>query len=110
MKTGVRYDRNGFPIFETFYTYRLPIREWRKSREVHFSRANKFLYKKAVKSKKIRDLFNTWDMQDLRKGKTPEAYTWHHHQSRGKLQLVSREIHAVVDHIGGYSIWGPKTN
>lgn len=107
-KSQIRFDRNGFPIFKAVYTYHLPIKEWKKSRETHFLRANKELYKKAMKSRRIKKLFSPKELECLKKGETPRKYTWHHHQNRGKMQLVLREIHSSVEHIGGYSIWGPK--
>lgn len=107
-KTQIKFDRNGFPIFKAVYTYRLPIKEWRKSRETHFFKANKELYKQAMKSKKVGKLFSKKEMECFKKGDTPPKYTWHHHQNRGKMQLVLRELHSSVEHIGGYSIWGPK--
>lgn len=40
--------------------------------------------------------------------KTPEGYTWHHHQDLGRMQLVKNTVHAQkgLDHSGGASIWG----
>jgi len=105
-KTRVKYDKNGFPIFRSFYTFRLPFWHCKKSRQVHFSIANKKVYKKAMHSKKIRKLFTKNELNELKAGDTPDKYTWHHHQDYGKMQLVSRKTHAAVSHIGGYSIWG----
>ena len=34
------------------------------------------------------------------KSKIPE-YTWHHHQDRGRMQLVNEKIHSDTGHIGG---------
>lgn len=107
-KSQIKFNRNGFPIFKAIYTYHLPIKEWRKSRETHFFKANKELYEKAMKSRRIKKLFTKKEMEYFKKGNTPPKYTWHHHQNRGKMQLVLREIHSSVEHIGGYSIWGPK--
>jgi len=37
----------------------------------------------------------------------PPGLTWHHHQDRGRMQLVDRSDHmAAVPHTGGMSIWG----
>lgn len=107
-KTGIKFDRNGFPKFESYYNYRINFWDLKKSRETHFYQANRHLYKKALKSIKIRQLFNKFDLQELKKGDTPDKYTWHHHQNRGKMQLVLRDIHSNVSHIGGYSIWGKE--
>jgi hypothetical protein len=34
-----------------------------------------------------------------------EAYTWHHHQDVGRMQLVPRKIHADTGHVGGFDMW-----
>ena len=105
-RSGVRFDRNGFPKFKSYYTVKLKRGDYKESREYHFYKANKILYKKALKSRRVRRMFTKADMRALKKGETPQYYTWHHHQKRGKMQLVSRDIHSLVNHIGGYSIWG----
>ncbi len=35
---------------------------------------------------------------------TPKGYTWHHHQTRGRMQLVETEVHAKTGHTGGFSL------
>jgi hypothetical protein len=37
--------------------------------------------------------------------KTPNKYTWHHHQDRGRMQLVPEKVHAETGHTGGFSLW-----
>lgn len=37
--------------------------------------------------------------------KTPDGYTWHHHQDLGRMQLVETEIHKKTGHTGGHSIY-----
>ena len=105
-ETKVKFDRLGFPKFRSYYTIHLRIKDYKKSRDSHFNYANKKLYEKALRLKKVRKLFTKNDLEELKKGNTPDKYTWHHHQNRGKMQLVSRKIHENVYHIGGYSIWG----
>lgn len=105
-KAKIKFDMNGFPKFKSYYTLYLKVTDYKKSREFHFYYANRKLYKKALKNKKIRKLFTKSELDELKRGNTPHKYTWHHHQNRGKMQLVSRKIHSEVNHIGGYSIWG----
>lgn len=105
-KTKVEFDNNGFPKFKARYTIYLKKEDYGKSREAHFNYANKEVYKKAIDSKLVRKLFTKKELAQMKMGNTPEKYTWHHHQDKGKLQLVSRKIHSEVNHIGGYSIWG----
>lgn len=33
--------------------------------------------------------------------KTPEGYTWHHHQDEKTMQLVPADIHRKTGHTGG---------
>ena len=35
--------------------------------------------------------------------KTPEGFTWHHHQDGTTMQLVPKDIHAQTGHTGGFS-------
>ena len=104
--TGVKYDRNGFPVFDEIATVRLKPRDWKKDRSAHFYRASKLLYEKINKKKRFKGIFSVNEIKELQKGGIPEKYTWHHHQNRGVLQLVDREIHEDVRHDGGFSIWG----
>ncbi|MCY8807466.1 T7SS effector LXG polymorphic toxin [Bacillus atrophaeus] len=106
--TKVPYDKDGFPIFESKHTLTLDKADFKKSRDQHFDKLNKQLYKQIEEDpsliKKL-DL-NEDDLLDLRDGITPEKYTWHHHQTPGKMELVDRVIHAKTGHTGGYKIWG----
>ena len=106
-KTGVEFDRNGFPKFHAYYTVRLKKEDYKASRETHFYKASKILYNKAMKSRRLRKRFTNSELNAFKSGSIPERYTWHHHQKSGKMQLVFRETHSAVNHIGGYSIWGP---
>ncbi|MCD9017903.1 LamG-like jellyroll fold domain-containing protein [Parachryseolinea silvisoli] len=38
---------------------------------------------------------------------TPKGYTWHHHQSTGRMQLVETSIHSQTGHTGGFALWRP---
>lgn len=105
-KTKVKFDQMGFPKFKSFYDIKLRRKDYKESREAHFYYANKKLYKKAQKNKRLSRMFTRNEMNDFKNGETPDKYTWHHHQNNGRLQLVSRKIHSEVNHIGGYKIWG----
>ncbi|QHZ46356.1 T7SS effector LXG polymorphic toxin [Bacillus sp. NSP9.1] len=106
--TGVPYDKDGFPIFESKYTTKLDESDLKKTRDQHFNKLNKELYKEIEENpsliKKLE--LSEDDLLDLRDGITPEKYTWHHHQTPGKMELVDREIHSKTGHTGGYKIWG----
>lgn len=104
--TKVRFDEKGFPKFKSVYTVKLQHKDYKKSREEHFYIANKKLYNNICSSSRLRMKFSSRDINVISQGDTPNKYTWHHHQDKGKLELVDREIHSKTSHIGGYSIWG----
>ena len=105
-KTGIYFDKDGFPKFKAIATVKLERKLWKKSREVHFYHASKELYKKIQKSSSLARKFTKREISEFKNGDVPSKYTWHHHQDRGVLQLVERDIHAAVRHDGGFSIWG----
>lgn len=36
----------------------------------------------------------------------PPGFTWHHHKTKGRMDLVETKIHAAFAHRGGFSLWG----
>ena len=48
----------------------------------------------------------TYRKKERRFGKKRKRYTWHHHQTKGKMQLVEMGVHDITSHIGGKEIWG----
>ena len=48
-------------------------------------------------------------MADIEDGYTPDGYTWHHNEEKGKMQLVDTDIHSQTRHTGGRNIWGGGT-
>nr|WP_320120064.1 DUF6443 domain-containing protein [uncultured Marinifilum sp.] len=85
-KTGVPFTRKGFPNFKN-HLYKRGANDVRISptgNRLHdFSAANKAAGYKS----------------------TPKGYTWHHHQTRGRMQLVESNIHRQTGHTGGFSLW-----
>jgi RHS repeat-associated protein len=79
-KTGVPFDRNGYPDFTALAKAQVTIVPT-GSRAGDFRAANKEAGFK----------------------QTPEGYTWHHHQDGRTMQLVPREIHAQTGHTGGFT-------
>jgi len=35
---------------------------------------------------------------------TPKGYTWHHHETDGRMQLVESKVHSKTGHTGGFSL------
>ncbi|WP_082363531.1 HNH endonuclease [Chondromyces crocatus] len=82
-KTGVPFDRNGYPDFSAFRHPTIgDVRiELSGSRSTDFARAN----------------------TAAGVTETPAGYTWHHHQDRGLMQLVETNVHKYTGHSGGFS-------
>lgn len=55
---------------------------------------------------KYADVFTEKQLEQIANGKTPEGYTWHHHQQVGQMQLVDYDEHRSNSHLGGWAIWG----
>lgn len=106
--TKVKFDSKGFPVFEKIVTVNIPKKYWKKDRDVHFYQANKILYERLRKSATLKRKFNRRQISELKERQTPSGFTWHHHQERGRLDLVETKIHSKVPHKGGFSIWGKR--
>lgn len=108
-KTGTRFDKRGFPAFKDLYfEMNLKRKDYNATRDVHFYRASKALYKRALEDKRFAKKFTKRELEIFSRGEVPKKYTWHHHQDKGRMQLVLTGIHSKVSHIGGFSIWGKK--
>jgi uncharacterized protein YbjQ (UPF0145 family) len=81
-KTGVPFDNDGFPDFSDFSIEEVKI-QMSGNRRLDDQAAN----------------------QALGFRKTPEGYTWHHHQDGTTMQLVPSDIHSKTGHTGGFSLW-----
>ncbi|MFC4075235.1 HNH endonuclease [Salinithrix halophila] len=64
------------------------------------------LYDKITKDPNLRKKFEDANMNWIKQGKEPVGFTWHHHQDRGKMQLVEYKYHAHSPHTGGRQTWG----
>ncbi len=82
-KTGVPFDSNGFPDFKAAGLVKAEVKITPTgSRPGDFRAANA-----AAKFEK-----------------TPEGYTWHHHQDGTTMQLVPKNVHGDTGHTGGFSL------
>ncbi|MGH1135153.1 HNH endonuclease [Bacillus mycoides] len=108
--TGIPYDADGFPIFKSKGEVTLKETDFKKTRTTHFRRCNKDLYKQIMEDPKLASKFTKEEIELFRIGKTPENYTWYHHQEPGRMQLVDYQIHHDTGHTGGYKIWGKDSD
>jgi hypothetical protein len=80
-RTGVPFDKAGYPDFKAAGVVKTEVRITPTgSRPGDFRAAN----------------------QAAGFPKTPEGYTWHHHQDGTTMQLVPTDIHRVTGHTGGF--------
>ena len=106
---GVKFNKKGFPNFPRVYQMTINNADLTKGRTSHFKTATAALKKSYEKDpKKFKNTFNKKQIKAIKNGnaKIP-GYTWHHHQTRGLMQLVKEEYHDVR-HTGGIAIWGDK--
>lgn len=96
-----------FPVFESVYDVWLPDELLVASDREQFGECNSNL-KSWVESNPddAKKLFSSEQIGDISTGRTPEGYTWHHHEDKGVMQLVDTETHAKTGHTGGKSVWG----
>ncbi|CAG7648178.1 hypothetical protein PAESOLCIP111_05545 [Paenibacillus solanacearum] len=104
--TGVAFDSNGFPKFDSRFDTHLPEDQLKSSDATQFRTATKSLANEVMNNPEIAKQFTKLQLEQISRGITPEGYTWHHHQDTGRMQLVDSAIHAKTGHTGGRSIWG----
>ncbi|MCR6789948.1 MULTISPECIES: WXG100 family type VII secretion target [Bacillus cereus group] len=103
--TGIPYDAEGFPIFESKGEIM-----FKKSRTIQSRKCSKALYEQIMENPELALKFTDEEIQLFKIGKTPEHYTWHHHQDTGRMQLVDYQTHHDTGHTGGYKIWGKDSD
>lgn len=105
---SVRYDANGFPIFNARgEVYLPPDKLGVRSRPTHDAESSRILGRSS--DDQLRGAgFTDADIAALRRGEVPDGYTWHHHQDVGRMQLVRSNEHDLFSggHTGGWSLWG----
>ena len=80
---GVRFSNDGFPDFSPYATHTVTFDpQYAGNTTTDFTQANR--------------------LAGL--PRTPDDYTWHHHQDTRTMQLVPTEVHDAVRHAGGRAI------
>ncbi len=85
-KTGVPFDKAGFPNF---------------SNNLYKGGVNDVMIKST--GKRVADFAAANKAAGY--SSTPKGYTWHHHQTTGRMQLVETGVHSQTGHTGGFSLW-----
>lgn len=113
--TTVRYDANGFPIFNAKADLYLDVSHLNTSNPAdHFRAANSSLAEALRADPTLAQQLglNPAQVNHILKNppsdKAPPLLTWHHHQDTGRMQLVSQAEHAHFSggHTGGMRLWG----
>lgn len=98
-----------FPQFDSKIDIQLPEDMEQAPDRTQFAECNKQLAERVAKDPELRAQFTENQLADIEDGYTPEGYTWHHNEEKGKMQLVDSDIHSQTRHTGGRNIWGGGT-
>lgn len=98
-----------FPEFDSKFDAQLPEEKLQSSDCEQFSECNAQLKEAVESDAKLAEQFTPTQLEQISNGDTPDGYTWHHHEEKGKMQLVDTQTHLQTGHTGGRSIWGGGT-
>ncbi|WP_279152445.1 HNH endonuclease [Photobacterium iliopiscarium] len=116
--SGVKYERdtivhNGelkegvFPVFDEKFEAELPSDLCQSTDAQQFKECNHQLKDWCDENpEEAAKRFSKDDLEFISAGEKPEGYTWHHHQSEGRMQLIDSSDHDSSRHTGGKAIWG----
>lgn len=116
--TGVPYERKivetdtgekvegVFPQFESEFDVQLPEELEKATDKKQFDECNRQLKEKCDSDPSFKSKFTPDQQADIDAGRTPDGYTWHHNEEKGKMQLVNSDTHWDTRHTGGRNIWG----
>lgn len=99
-----------FPQFKSELDVQLPEDLEKATDKKQFEECNRQLKKKCDSDPSFRSKFTTDQQADIDAGRTPDGYTWHHNEEKGKMQLVDSDTHLNTRHTGGRNIWGGGTD
>lgn len=95
-----------FPEFDSDFDAQLPEDLYEASDKEQFAECNRQLKEAVEKDPELAKKFTPEQLEQIKNGDTPDGYTWHHNEEKGKMQLVDSDIHAKTGHTGGKTIWG----
>lgn len=110
--TGIPFDERGFPIFDDVARFdtRLPSSaSGVADSDLHMETATRQLREAIQRGQVSEARFSAEQLKVIMREKPPAhrvpGYTWHHHQERGRMQLVPTDIHDETGHTGGMKMW-----
>ena len=98
-----------FPKFEAIETVDLPEDLYKESDRNQFEHCNQKLKEDIAQNPNLREKFTPEQLEQIDNNETPDGYTWHHSEERGRIELVDSDIHARTGHTGGRNTWGGGT-
>lgn len=98
-----------FPVFEAVDTINLPEELLKESDRNQFNYCNQELKNDIAKNSDLKEKFTPEQLEQINDNETPDGYTWHHSEEKGRMELVDSDIHARTGHTGGKNIWGGGT-
>lgn len=102
--TGVYFDRNGYPVFDSKFSAKLPqnLRGKAVSDYDQFKAATRELKREIEANPLLKNRFTKEQLEDIMAERERiRGLTWHHHQDGVRLQLVDYDTHAKTGHDGG---------
>lgn len=96
-----------FPEFTSSFDAQIPVDLHEATDSAQFKECNKQLCEYInAQPEEAGKRFSAEQLDDIKNGRTPEGFTWHHSEQPGKIQLVDTEVHAKSAHTGGRVVWG----
>ena len=108
-ETGVVFDPRGYPVFDDVAAFETRLSSATakvRDRQVHMREATRQL-REAIEAGQVpKGRFNAKALADIKAGRAQiDGWRWHHHQERGRMQLVPAELHDRTGHTGGFETW-----
>ena len=95
-----------FPEFKSAFTTFLPDNILMASDGKQFNYCIKSLQNEIKNNPALSKKFSARELEQIKAGKTPSGFTWHHNEMPGKMELVKSDIHDTAKHTGGRAVWG----
>jgi RHS repeat-associated protein len=109
--TGVPFDSNGFPVFDSAFDATIPqsLRGPSVTDASQFRNATQQLNKKLQQNPALRQNYTQAQLDAIAQGaERVPGYIWHHNQDGVTLQLVEAETHSLTGHSGGRQMTGGR--
>jgi DNase/tRNase domain of colicin-like bacteriocin len=94
------------PQFESYFSVVLPKNLLTETDTKQFSYCNKALRDAVNRNAQLAGRFSSEQLAQIKAGKRPKGFTWHHDAPVGQMHLVQSTPHQKSAHTGGRSLWG----